>query len=149
MVTDTPGGCGAFQRDLNRLHKLANLSLRMFSQGNCKVLCMSEITPCTSSGWSLASWISALQKRIQGILLATQLPMNQQLIYKAKKVKSILGCPNWQVKGYDPSHLFSTGETQCSAGSGSGLPRNRNTWTFWNKLVREPQRWGRTGAFLI
>ena len=45
MVADTPGGCGAIQRDLDRLDKWANMTLMNFNKGKGKVLHVERNNP--------------------------------------------------------------------------------------------------------
>lgn len=51
-VADTPKGCGAIQRDLNRLKEWAD---RKFNKEKCEVLHVGGTTPCTSTCWK-AAW---------------------------------------------------------------------------------------------
>jgi len=44
-MADTPGGCAASQRDLNRLESWADRNLMKFSRGKCKVLHLGRNNP--------------------------------------------------------------------------------------------------------
>lgn len=153
VVANTPGGCGAFQRDSTGWINWPTWASWCSVRRSAKSCMWRGITQCTNTGWSLASWISALQKRIQGILVDPQLLMNQQWTHKAKKVNSILGCTRESITGRPRDMILLLYSVLVrpiwSAGSGSGLPRTRDEWTFWNRFIREPQRWWGIGAFLL
>ena len=47
-VVDTPDGCNAIQRDLDRLEEWANRNLVKFDKGKCKVLHLGRNNPMHS-----------------------------------------------------------------------------------------------------
>lgn len=49
-MADTPDGCAAIQRDLDRLEKWSDRNLMKLNQGKCQV---EGVTPCISTGWRL------------------------------------------------------------------------------------------------
>jgi len=66
-------GYAVIQKDLDRPEKWAERNL-MKVKGKCKKSCTSGGTiPCTSTGWGLSIWKTALQKRHWGVLVGTKL----------------------------------------------------------------------------
>ncbi|GAB0175534.1 mitochondrial enolase superfamily member 1 [Grus japonensis] len=65
-VADTPEGCAAIQRALNRLEKWADGNLMEFNKEKCKVLHLGRDSPGTRTSWGPPSWEAARQKRTLG-----------------------------------------------------------------------------------
>ena len=74
-VADTPEGCVAIQRDVDRLEKWADRNLMKFNEGKCKVCTWGRTTPCISTCWGP---ISSLAEKDLGVLVDTRLDMSQQ-----------------------------------------------------------------------
>jgi len=58
-VADTPDGCAAVQRDLNRLEKQAERNLIKFQKSKCTVLPWGRTNPDTNTLWGLSGWKAA------------------------------------------------------------------------------------------
>jgi len=112
-VVDTPAGCAAIQRDLDRLESWAERNLMKFNKGKCGVLHLGRNNPCTSTGLGWTCWRAALRRGTFGVLVEDRLTMNQQCALVAKKANGILGyieeCGQ-QDEGGSPSPLLCPSE---------------------------------------
>jgi len=81
---DTPAGCAAIQRDLDRLESWAERNLLKFNKGKCKVL--------HQYGLGVDLLQSSFVERDLGVLVDDRLTMSQQCALAAKKANGILGC---------------------------------------------------------
>ena len=60
---DTPAGCAAIQRDLDRLESWVGRNLMKFSRGKCRVLHLGRDNPTQQHRLGLTCWKAALRRR--------------------------------------------------------------------------------------
>ncbi|GAB0182391.1 mitochondrial enolase superfamily member 1 [Grus japonensis] len=91
-VADTPEGCAAIQRDLDRLENWVKRNQMKLKKGKCRVLHLGRNNPKHQyrSGADLLG-SSAVEKDL-GVLVNNKLSMSQQCALVAKKANGILGC---------------------------------------------------------
>ncbi|KAK4830515.1 hypothetical protein QYF61_011457 [Mycteria americana] len=91
-VADTPEGCAAIQRDLDRLQKWADRKIIKFNKGKCKVLHVGRNNSMHQYMLGAAKPESSLAEKDLGVLMDNKLNMSQHRIIAAKAASGILGC---------------------------------------------------------
>ncbi|PKU48550.1 glutamate receptor-interacting protein 1 isoform x4 [Limosa lapponica baueri] len=128
----------AYRRDLDKLEKRANRNLMKFNKGKYKVLHMGRINPVYQYMLGADQLESSLVEKQLGVLVDTRLTVREQRALVPPGLHQAEHCQ--QVKGGDPSPPLSPGETHLDAGYSPGLPSARETWTYWSRSVKGPQR---------
>ncbi|PKU46275.1 rna-directed dna polymerase from mobile element jockey-like [Limosa lapponica baueri] len=91
-LADTPEGCAAIQRDLNRLESWAEKNLMRFSKGKCKVLHLGRKNPRHQYRLGVDLLGSTTEEKDLGVLVDGRLSTSQQCALVAKRANGILGC---------------------------------------------------------
>ncbi|GAB0184035.1 mitochondrial enolase superfamily member 1 [Grus japonensis] len=91
-VANTPEGCTAIQRDLDRLESCVERNLVKFSKGKCRVLHLGRNNPKHQYRLGVDLLGSSAAEKDLGVLVDNKLSMSQPCALVAKKANGILGC---------------------------------------------------------
>jgi len=91
-AVDTPEGCAAIRRDLDRLESWAERNLMRFNKGKCRVLHLGRNNPMHQYRLGADLLGSNSVTRDMGVLMDNKLTMRQHCALVAKKANGILEC---------------------------------------------------------
>ncbi|GAB0205100.1 mitochondrial enolase superfamily member 1 [Grus japonensis] len=98
-VADTPEGCAAIQRDLDRLRSRVERNLVKFNKGKCRVLHLGRNNPKHQYRLGADLLGSSAAEKDLGVLVDKKLSMSQQCALMASRANGILGCIKKSVAG--------------------------------------------------
>ncbi|PKU47489.1 rna-directed dna polymerase from mobile element jockey-like [Limosa lapponica baueri] len=91
-VADTPKGCVAIQRDLDRLENWAVRNLMKFKKGKCRVLHLGRNNHIHRYRLGADLLENSSEEKDLGVLVDYKLTMRQQYTLVAKKANGLPGC---------------------------------------------------------
>jgi len=91
-VVDTPEGCAAIQRDLDRLESWAEGNLIIFNKGKYRVLHLGRNNLMHQYRLGVDLLENSFEERDQGVLVDDKFTRSQQCALVAKKADGILWC---------------------------------------------------------
>ena len=91
-AADTPEGCAASQRDLNRLERWEESNLMKSNTGKCRILHLGKNNPRHQYRLGADLPESSSAQKGLGVLVDNKLTVSQQRALVAKKDNAILGC---------------------------------------------------------
>ena len=125
-LVDTPEGCAAIQRDLDRLESWTERNLMKFNKCKCKVLHLGRNNPMHQYRLGTCS-----AERGLGVLVDNKLTMSQQCVLAAKKANGVPGCIKKSVASRTREVLLPLYTALVSTVSSSGLPSSRKMKSYW------------------
>lgn len=120
-------------------------NLMKFNKATRKVLHLGRNNPTYQDCLGADGLESSFMEKDLGVVVGNKLNMNQQWLFLArKKTRSFLGCIRWRTASRWrlwswPSAQHGWGHT-WSAGSRSGLPSRRETWSYSWESTEGSQR---------
>jgi len=109
-VVDTPAGCAAIQRELERLESWAERNLMRFNKGKCRVLPLGRNNPMHQYRLGADLLDCSSVERDLGVLVDDSLTMSQQCALAANKANGIQEECGQQVEGASPPPLLCPSE---------------------------------------